>query len=240
MTSLGNLEIYKMYQELAVLEEEIAACRLCAEQGYFAVTRPIERGQAQKRIWLIGQAPGLHEGTRMLAFSGPAGRTLMSWFARCGVPEEQVRRDFYLSAITKCYPGRVAASSGDRNPTPAERINCRPFLLRELAILQPQLVILVGSTALKEVYGNALKLESLIGVPRTMPLTELYQRLTARLPKTAIIPLFSSDLTAEIHHLPHPSGASRWLNLPENKLLLNNALEKLNQALENFGFYQEG
>jgi uracil-DNA glycosylase len=220
-----------MYEELSQLEGEIAGCRVCAEQGYFAVTRPIDRGQVQKRIWLVGQAPGLHEGTRMVAFGGPAGRTLMAWLARCGVPEEQVRRDFYLSAISKCYPGRVENSSGDRNPTPTERANCRPFLLRELTIIQPKVVILVGSTALKEVYGNNMKLEALIGQPRQVPLGELYQRLTLRLPKNYPVLAFDNQTLAEVHHLPHPSGASRWLNLPENRKILEQALEKLAQTL---------
>jgi uracil-DNA glycosylase len=220
-----------MDDELFELEQEIANCRVCAEQGYFAVPRPLDRGQVRKRVWLVGQAPGLHEGTRMVAFGGPAGRTLMGWFARCGLPEEQVRQDFYLSAITKCYPGRVENSSGDRNPTPTERANCRPFLLREITLIQPKVVILVGSTALKEVYGNNMKLEALIGQPKNMYLSELYGKLSNRLAKNFSVSPFDSTAVAEVHHLPHPSGASRWLNLPENRVLLDTALTKLTKNL---------
>src|SRR5215210_2758792 len=143
--------------ELTRLNLEVDQCRRCSERGFVAIPRPIDRGRGRARIWLIGQAPGLSEGERKLAFGGPAGRTLMKWLAQAGLSEAQVRGLFYLSAINKCYPGRAAGGGGDRNPTPLERALCRPYLLRELVLLRPRLVILVGSTAIKEVYGDKVR-----------------------------------------------------------------------------------
>lgn len=219
---------------LAELNAEVDQCRLCAEQGYTAIPRPIDRGKGLKRIWLIGQAPGFGEGTRKVAFGGPAGRTLMRWFESIGLPEEEVRESFYLSAVSKCYPGRAPKGGGDRNPTPAERMNCRPFLLRELRLLRPQIVILVGGTAIKELYGDKIRLDQIIGQERTMELGEIYKRFAERMVKSGRIssvplppPAFNIHVTAEVFHLPHPSGASTWLNYPENRALLNQALANL-------------
>jgi len=219
---------------LQSLNEEIEACRLCAEQGYIAIPRPIDRGKGLGRVWLVGQAPGYGEGVRKMAFGGPAGRTLMRWFEAIDLPEEAVRTQFYLSAITKCYPGRAPKGGGDRNPSPGERANCRPYLLRELVLLRPRFIILVGGTAIKEFYGDKIRLDQIIGQERNFELGELYGRLAERLVKSGKAPAipppppgFNSKATATLFHLPHPSGASTWLNFPENRALLEQSLAKL-------------
>lgn len=236
-TSIQITEIGPDESGLALLNAQIEQCRICAEQGYVAISRPIDRGRGQARVWLIGQAPGFGEGTRKLAFGGPAGRTLMRWFASIGMPEEQVRHNFYMSAITKCYPGRAPKGGGDRNPTPPERVNCRPYLLRELILVQPKVIILVGGTAIKEFYGDKIKLDQIIGQSQIMTLGEVYQRLSARLLKSGVVvpsapPNFNSQEQVEIFQLPHPSGASTWLNYPENRALLEQALQKLGERLK--------
>lgn len=219
---------------LAMLGRDIELCRLCAERGYVAVPRPIDRGQADWRVWLIGQAPGFTEGERRVAFGGPAGRKLMRWFEQTGLSEAEVRQRFYLSAITKCYPGRASGGGGDRNPTPLERSLCRPYLLREIVLLQPPVVILVGSTAIKEVHGEKIKLDAIIGKRQIMTLGTLYEKLSARLDKnsdrTPPVEL-NQSAPVEIYHLPHPSGASTWLNAPQNQALLQQALESLKERL---------
>ncbi|HEX2909710.1 MAG TPA: uracil-DNA glycosylase family protein [Chloroflexia bacterium] len=225
---------------LEELNAEIDVCQRCAKRGYTAISRPIDRGRGRKRVWLIGQAPGLTEGERKMAFAGPAGRTLMKWFGSIGLSEEQVRDYFFLSAINKCYPGRANGGGGDRNPTPVERAICRPFLLRELALLRPKITILVGSSAIKEVYGDKVKLDEIIGRRGEMTLGELYQRLETRLVKAkeerhgleeSLQNWFNTEAPVEVYHLPHPSGASTWLNLPQNKALLAQALADLKERL---------
>jgi uracil-DNA glycosylase len=222
------------------LNQDMDACRLCPDRGYVAFSRPIDRGNASKRLWLVGQAPGFREGERKIAFAGQAGKKLMQWFALTGLSEEQVRDYFYLSAVNKCYPGRASGGGGDRSPGPVERALCRPFLLRELVLIRPKLVILVGSTSIKEVYGEKVKLEDVIGHPHRMTLGELKTRLETRLtrakepiPPPGAYPKFGFDPTAavEVFQLPHPSGASTWLNSPRNKALLNQTLADLKERL---------
>lgn len=229
--------------ELAGLESlnrAVDTCTLCPDQGFQSFPRPIDRGIATKRFWLVGQAPGFSEGERKIAFAGQAGRKLMQWFAQVGLNEEQVRDYFYLSAINKCYPGRATGGGGDRNPGPVERALCRPFLLQELALIRPRLVILVGSSAIKEVYGEKVRLEEIIGQPQPMTLDELNTRLETRLRKAGephaskmIEPgkTFDPAAPVTVFQLPHPSGASTWLNYPQNKALLEQALAQLRDCL---------
>ncbi len=215
------------------LHREIDNCRLCSNQGFIAIPRPIDRGKGSRKILLIGQAPGNGEGTRKLAFGGPAGRKLMRWFGSIGLAEEQVRDYFYLSAISKCYPGRAPKGGGDRNPSPVERLNCRPFLLKEIQLIQPKVLILVGGTAIRELYGDKIKLDRIIGQTNTLTLGEIYERFSLRLQKRGenfpFPPPVGFDFTSEVQvfHLPHPSGASTWLNQPFNRSLLARTLEDL-------------
>lgn len=240
MTARKEVEVEIIDQ--AALDQtnlEIAGCDICAQGGYVAITRPIDRGRGDKQILIVGQAPGYTEGTRQVAFGGPAGRKLMQWFATIGLSEAQVRTYTYMSAITKCYPGRAPGGGGDRNPSPIERANCRPYLLREILAIKPKVVILIGSTAIKEVYGDKTKLEEIIGVTKTMTLGELYVRLQARLvsarrQEMPLLPEFTNvdwEQPVYVFHLPHPSGASTWLNSEANKTLLQNSLTQLGKHL---------
>ena len=238
----------------------IDGCHICAQQGYVAISSPISRGAGRRRVMLVGQAPGRYEETRKRAFSGPAGRTLMRWFADIGLPEADVRDMFYISAVTRCFPGSaVGDHGGDRNPSPPERANCRPYLLREIAIIRPPVLVLIGGTAIKEVYGNAAKLSDLIGSTTTSTLGDLLQKLAVRAtPRQRLLPLMAVEpdggysypardlppvlldpdaaaASVTIHHLPHPSGASTWLNDPDNRLLLRRSLDLLRDEFVQLG-----
>ena len=152
-----------------------------------------------RRILLVAQAPGTTEVTTRLPFTGPAGKRLMSWFERAGVERSEV----YLSALCRCFPGKAkGAHGGDLAPSRAMIRNCRPHLLRELDLLAPRLVVPVGGLAIKE----------LLGIKR---LSE------------AVGDTFERDGVVYTP-LPHPSGASTWLNKKENK-------ERLYAALAAFG-----
>ena len=183
--------------ELAALQHEMRRCHLCAEAGYPITPRAIFSGPATARTMVVGQAPGGREVELGLPFSGPAGKKLFSWLAQAGFEEEEFRQEQYITAITKCYPGK-GKSRGDRVPTAAERSLCLPFLARELELVQPELIIPVGGVAIRYFLGN-IKLNEAIG--------QAYEK-----DGRSIIPL------------PHPSGANIWLNRPKSKLLLQQAL----------------
>ncbi len=183
--------------------QRVLACRLCQEQGHLRVANPVggARGRVTDRVMLIGQAPGHLSVERRLPFAGPGGRVLQSWFVRAGFQPEDFRERIYLSALTRCDPGRNPRGTGDRKPSPPELALCRPYLLAELALVRPRVLALVGGMAIQTFWGPG-RLDEIVGT---------YREQDGRL----LLPL------------PHPSGASRWLNAPKHLALLTKALEHL-------------
>ena len=186
--------------EFQRLQEEMRRCRKCLDAGYPITPRPIFSGPATARIMVIGQAPGLNETRTGRPFDGPAGRRLFSWLERAGFAEDEFRRTQYITAVTKCYPGKKG-DRGDRVPTAMERKLCAPFLSRELELVDPALIIPVGRIAISRFLGK-VRLDEAIG--------HIYER-NGKL----FLPL------------PHPSGANLWLNRPENLALLDHAIASL-------------
>lgn len=114
---------------------------------------------------------------------------------RAGIDEDHLP---YRTAITKCFPGKSPTGSGDRRPSPVEIALCTPWLDQELALLRPRVILLLGGLAIDRFWGK-VSLEDAVGRARTKD-------------GVTYIPL------------PHPSGASRWLNDPAHRVLLRRAL----------------
>ena len=188
---------------LARLHARLRRCTKCEDAGYIPRAFPIVAGKITDRVMIVGQAPGAVELTTGLPFSGRAGAELRRWLARAGIDEDHLP---YRSAITKCFPGKAASGAGDRKPSPPEIANCAPWLERELALVRPQIVLLVGQLAIERFIGK-VPLGSIVGTVR-------------RERDRVLIPF------------PHPSGASRWLNDPANRALLDRALTLLRRELQ--------
>ena len=188
---------------LAELHACMRACARCVAAGYLARNTSVAgfRGRIGDRVMLVGQAPGHLSVERGRAFSGPGGRLLDGWLRRAGFAMGALWSEVYVSAITKCDPGKSPRGGGDRKPTPAEQALCRPFLLAELDLVRPRVILPAGGMAIDAFLGPS-KLDAVIG--------QAFERNGVR-----ILPL------------PHPSGVSRWLNTPEHQALLTQALDVL-------------
>ena len=196
---------------LARLHREILACTRCVEAGYLPHAAPVFSGYADNRIMLIGQAPGTVEAVRRLPFQGRSRKVLMGWLIRAGFSSEtQVRRRVYMTSVTKCFPGK-GTGGGDRRPSRAEVDLCRSHLDRQLALIKPDLLILVGGLA-HEYFLPGRLLTELVGRVFDLSGREISNRGRVQ---PLLVPL------------PHPSGASRWLNAVENRELLDRALRRL-------------
>jgi len=200
---------------VARLHRQILACSRCADAGYLPQAAPVLSGYADNRIMLIGQAPGAVEAVRRLPFQGRSGKVLMGWLIRAGFTSEtQVRRQVYMTSITKCFPGK-GTGGGDRRPSRPEVDLCRSHLDRQLALLKPEVLILVGGLA-HERFLPGRTLDALVGRLFDLSGREVASNGRAR---PLLVPL------------PHPSGASRWLNAVENRALLDGALRRLRPAV---------
>jgi len=198
-------------QELEQLHSEMRACRRCLDAGYPIVPGAISSGPVTAEIVLVGQAPGITEPQAGRPFHGAAGRRLFAWLAEIGWEEQRFRATQYITAVTKCYPGKTRSGRGDRVPTRAEQTLCAPFLERQLALVQPRLILPVGGLAIGRFLGKH-KLVEVVGT--------VHQDIQGRW----IVPL------------PHPSGASLWLNDPENQKRVTRALEHIQRLSQTSRF----
>ena len=126
-----------------LLRQQCDSCRACplGEQRQQVV---VGRGNPRAPLLLIGEAPGAEEDASGLPFVGRSGQLLDQLLLQAGLALDH---DLYLCNAIKCRP------PGNRRPTPAELAACRPWLAEQLALVQPQLVVLVGATALEAVLG---------------------------------------------------------------------------------------
>ena len=190
------------YRSLASLRRDQAVCRACVEAGYPLESLPVLAPYAEQRAYLFGQAPGAVEGVERRPWRGRAGRTLRRWLE---LDEDEFYAAFYCASVTRCYPGKAASGRGDRTPTPAEQRLCELWRDNELRLLQPRLVVTVGGLAARRLLG----------------LKSVTECVGARYDLDGIpaVPL------------PHPSGASGWLNLPENRVRVADAAALIREEL---------
>lgn len=191
------------YRSLASLQRDIAVCRACAEAGYRLESLPVAAPLTGQRAYLLGQAPGMQEGAERRPWRGRAGRTLRRWLE---LDEDDFYATFYCASVTRCYPGAIAGGRGDRVPTRAERALCAFWRDWELRLLDPGVIVTVGGLALQSLLGRS-------------PLTDSVGHRLDR-SGTPVVPL------------PHPSGASGWLNDGANRARLRRALELVRAELD--------
>ena len=190
------------YRSLASLQRDNRACTACADAGYPLESLPVLEGRPGQQALIVGQAPGVVEGEERRPWRGQAGKTLRRWLE---LDEGAFYETFYCAALTRCYPGRHPSGRGDRPATRAELDLCSFWLDWELRLLRPRLVLPVGGLAVRRLLGPA-RLTECIG--SRVPLGE-----------AVAVPL------------PHPSGASGWLNDVENRGRLRRALALVHDEL---------
>ncbi|MFN8109950.1 MAG: uracil-DNA glycosylase family protein [Thermoleophilia bacterium] len=189
-------------EELRRIQADIAACRVCPDM----VGPPVHGPPVPSPVLLIGQAPGPREAGFGKPFAWTAGRTLFRWLeGATGADEERVRERIHFVAVARCFPGK-APGGGDRRPAPDEIARCSRFLTREVPVLQPRLIIPVGTLAITEALGHTGKLADVVGTVRR-------------------VGYFGAQVDAIA--LPHPSGASTWHRTQPGIELLARALELL-------------
>jgi uracil-DNA glycosylase len=176
------------YRSLASLQRDNRVCRACAETGFPLESLAIVQPYRGQRAFMFGQAPGAQEGVERLPWRGRAGRTLRRWLE---LDEHEFYATFYCASVTRCYPGKAPSGRGDRTPTPREQELCAFWREWEFRLIRPDLIVPVGGLAARRLLGLK-SVSEFVG--------RRYEHDGA-----VVIPL------------PHPSGASSWLNDPANR-----------------------
>jgi uracil-DNA glycosylase len=194
------------YRSLASLRRDIGVCRACIEAGYPLESWPVRPEYVGQRAYMYGQAPGVVEGAERRPWRGRAGRTLRRWLE---LDEDAFYATFYCASVTRCYPGKPPSGRGDRMPTPQEQELCAFWQRWELKLLQPRLIVTVGGLAARRLLGLT-------------SVTDFVGK-SYMLGEAIAIPL------------PHPSGASGWLNDRTNRARLGKALTHVRRELARLG-----
>lgn len=188
------------------LQQSIRSCDLCVKAGCLKRANPITSGNIDAGVILVGQAPGIKNADERFPFNGgPAGRRLFDWLRQAGWAEDDFRNQHYITSVTRCFPGKNKAGTGDRIPSLKERELCRKWLDEEMRLLDVKLIILMGRLSINTFFDSKLALSDVIG--------KKYQ-----FGRYVVIPI------------PHPSGASTWYLKKANRLLLSDALSSLSEV----------
>ena len=120
------------------IHAEIGDCTRCPlhlERTHVVHTE----GNRKARLMFVGEAPGADEDMQARPFVGRAGQLLTKIIEAIGLKREEV----LIGNVNRCRP------PGNRAPTTEEATTCKPYLLREIAIVQPKVIVVLGNTAMK-------------------------------------------------------------------------------------------
>ena len=133
------------------MAEEVEACRNCA-LGDVRTRSVFGVGNPNADLMFVGEAPGFHEDQQGEPFVGAAGQLLTKLIEqKLGMK----RSDVYIANVLKCRP------PGNRDPLPAEVESCKPYLGRQLKLIEPKLVVALGNFAAKLLTGSSLGITKL-------------------------------------------------------------------------------
>jgi uracil-DNA glycosylase len=138
---------------LVAIQEEIGDCTRCPLA--YAGRRKIvfADGDPNARLMFVGEGPGADEDIQGLPFVGKAGQLLNNMIQAMGLKREQV----YIANIVKCRP------PNNRTPEPVEANTCDQFLLKQIDVVQPEMIVALGSTAATYLLGVKQSLSALRG-----------------------------------------------------------------------------
>jgi DNA polymerase len=138
---------------LRAIQEEIGDCTRCPLAYAGRRTIVFGDGDPNARLMFVGEGPGADEDASGVPFVGKAGQLLNNMIGAMGLKREEV----YIANIVKCRP------PANRAPEPVEANTCTQFLLRQVDVVQPQVIVALGATAAMYLLGVKQSLASLRG-----------------------------------------------------------------------------
>ena len=144
---------------MAPLGERVRVCMKCPHLANSRTQTVFGVGSLDAEIMFIGEAPGADEDAQGEPFVGRAGQLLTRIIQTMGF----AREDVYIANILKCRPDMPAGSSGNRVPTPQEMQTCRPYLLEQIGIIEPKVIVALGAVAVEGLLGTRGTMRELRG-----------------------------------------------------------------------------
>jgi uracil-DNA glycosylase family 4 len=158
---------------LKQVAQEVAVCQKC--QLHFGRKRAVPgEGPSNAKIMFIGEGPGFYENEQGRPFVGAAGKFLEELLAGIGMRREQV----FIGNVVKCRP------PGNRDPLPEEIEACSNYLDRQIAAINPQIIVTLGrysmakylpNAKISAVHGQSFQVNGRLLVPMYHPAAALHQ-----------------------------------------------------------------
>jgi uracil-DNA glycosylase family 4 len=146
-------------ESLTSVRERVRACTKCAHLACSRTQTVFGVGNPDADLMFIGEAPGVDEDQQGEPFVGRAGQLL----TRILKAMNFAREDVYIANILKCRPDTPRGSFGNRPPTPKEMQTCRPYLVEQIEIIQPTVLVALGAVAVEGLLGRRGTMRELRG-----------------------------------------------------------------------------
>jgi DNA polymerase len=130
---------------LTPIRERVSVCTKCPHLASSRTQTVFGVGNPDAEIMFIGEAPGADEDAQGEPFVGKAGQLLTRIIRTMGFE----RGDVYIANVLKCRPDMPSGSFGNRAPTPVEMQTCRPYLIEQIEIIQPKVLVALGAVAVE-------------------------------------------------------------------------------------------
>ncbi|HWD20958.1 MAG TPA: uracil-DNA glycosylase [Verrucomicrobiae bacterium] len=141
------------------IRERALACVKCPHLVHTRNNVVFGVGDVNASLMFVGEAPGADEDEQGEPFVGAAGQLLTKIIKTMGFSRETV----YIANILKCRPDMPPQSSGNRKPTPDEMKTCLPYLLAQIEVIQPKVLVALGATAIDGLLGKTEGITKLRG-----------------------------------------------------------------------------
>ncbi|GBD11778.1 hypothetical protein HRbin23_01456 [bacterium HR23] len=199
--------------ELEALAQRIRTCQDCPLGRTRTLAVPGE-GPEHPLVMCIGEAPGYHEDQQGRPFVGPAGKFLEELLASVGLK----RSDVYITNVVKCRP------PDNRDPLPGEIEACKKYLVRQIELLQPKIIVTLGRYSLahfapresiSKVHGKPRKIKEGILFPMYHPAAALhYQALRSTLEQDIrLLPALIKQVQEGAAQVPSAQPSAQQLSM---------------------------
>ena len=183
--------------DFAEAQKEAYACRKCGPLCHSRTRVVFGEGPLNAELFIVGEAPGFNEDKEGKPFCGASGMLLDRLLVSVGMEREEV----YLTTLVKCKPPE------GRPPKPAEINACRPYLLSQLAAVDPKVVVALGDLASRSLTGRKEAASRIRG--RAIPLDGRYVFPTLSLSRALYTPAERALLVSDFSRLPEFIAAER-------------------------------
>jgi uracil-DNA glycosylase len=132
------------------LRARVLVCTKCPHLVAFRHSVVFGVGNPRAEVMFVGEAPGADEDMQGEPFVGRAGELLTKIIQTMGYQRSEV----YIANVLKCRPDIPPGTPGNRQPTPTEMATCLPYLRQQIELIQPKLMVALGGTAMRGLFGK--------------------------------------------------------------------------------------